>query len=174
MLHLIIVSVLVIVSTVLLGLFLTNAPLLPVQASVQAETVDWLFGVHWWFIAFFFSLITVFISSASRCARCGTGGSAGIEGRRARRVCAESECKNGRDQTRATIARQVPHLAPPQFDAGRFFIREQQSSSFRAKFCNRDGETGTAAGDPRCVQTRVRGVPCQRFIGGLLRCSLWS
>jgi cytochrome c oxidase subunit 2 len=61
MLHLIIVSVLVIVSTVLLGLFLTNAPLLPVQASVQAETVDWLFGLHWWFIAFFFSLITVFI-----------------------------------------------------------------------------------------------------------------
>lgn len=61
MIHLIIVSVLVIISTVLLGLFLTNAPILPVQASVQAETVDWLFGIHWWFIAFFFSLITVFI-----------------------------------------------------------------------------------------------------------------
>lgn len=61
MIHLIIVSVLVVVSTVVLGLALTNAPLLPAQASVQAETVDWLFGVHWWFIAFFFSLVTVFI-----------------------------------------------------------------------------------------------------------------
>lgn len=61
MIHLVIVSVLVVVSTVLLGLFLTNAPLLPVQASLQAQTVDWLFGVHWWFIAFFFSLIVVFI-----------------------------------------------------------------------------------------------------------------
>ncbi|MEX2142985.1 MAG: cytochrome c oxidase subunit II [Anaerolineales bacterium] len=61
MIHLAIVSVLVIISTVVLGLFLTNAPLLPVQASLQAETVDWLFGVHWWFIAFFVSLITVFI-----------------------------------------------------------------------------------------------------------------
>lgn len=61
MIHLLIVSVLVVISTVLLGLFLTNAPLLPVQASLQAETVDWLFGVHWWFIAFFFSLIVVFI-----------------------------------------------------------------------------------------------------------------
>lgn len=61
MIHFVIVSVLVIISTVALGLFLTNAPLLPEQASVQAETVDWLFGIHWWFIAFFFSLITVFI-----------------------------------------------------------------------------------------------------------------
>ena len=61
MIHLAIVSVLVIVSTVLLGLFLTTADLLPPQASLQAETVDWLFGVHWWFIAFFVSLITVFI-----------------------------------------------------------------------------------------------------------------
>lgn len=61
MIHLIIVSVLVIISTVLLGLFLTNVDILPVQASVQAETVDWLFGIHWWFIAFFFSLVTVFI-----------------------------------------------------------------------------------------------------------------
>ncbi|MEX2161398.1 MAG: cytochrome c oxidase subunit II [Anaerolineales bacterium] len=61
MIHFIIVSVLVVISTVLLGLFLTNAPILPTQASVQAETVDWLFGVHWWFIAFFFSLIVVFM-----------------------------------------------------------------------------------------------------------------
>jgi cytochrome c oxidase subunit 2 len=61
MIHLAIVSVLVIISTVLLGLFLTTADILPAQASVQAETVDWLFGIHWWFIAFFVSLITVFI-----------------------------------------------------------------------------------------------------------------
>ena len=61
MIHLIIVSLLVVASTVAIGLFLTNAPILPLQASLQAQTVDWLFGVHWWFIAFFFSLITVFV-----------------------------------------------------------------------------------------------------------------
>ncbi len=61
MIHLIIVSVLVIISTLALGLFLTHAPLLPVQASQQAAIVDNLFQVHWWLIAFFFSLITVII-----------------------------------------------------------------------------------------------------------------
>lgn len=61
MIHLIIAAGLVVVSTVLLGLFLTNAPLLPLQASEQAANIDGLFDIHWWFIAFFFSLITVFI-----------------------------------------------------------------------------------------------------------------
>jgi cytochrome c oxidase subunit 2 len=52
---------LVLISTVGIGLFLTNAHILPVAASQQAGTVDWLFHVHFWFIAFFFSLIVVFL-----------------------------------------------------------------------------------------------------------------
>ncbi len=61
MVHFVIVGLLVLASTLGLGLLLTNAPILPLQASVQAITVDWLFNIHWWLIAFFFSLITVFI-----------------------------------------------------------------------------------------------------------------
>ncbi len=61
MIHLVIVAVLVVISTVALGLFLTNAPLTQIQASQQAQIVDGLMDIHWWFIAFFFSLIVVFI-----------------------------------------------------------------------------------------------------------------
>lgn len=61
MIHLLIVGVLVIVSTIAIGLFLTHAPILPVEASQQSQTIDWLFHVHFWFIAFFLSLIVVFI-----------------------------------------------------------------------------------------------------------------
>lgn len=61
MIHLLIVGVLVVISTVALGLFLTNAPILPTLASEQGVTIDWLFDVHFWFIAFFFSLIVVFL-----------------------------------------------------------------------------------------------------------------
>jgi cytochrome c oxidase subunit 2 len=38
---------------------LTNEFLLPEQASEQAIIIDNLFGIHWWLIAFFFSLIVV-------------------------------------------------------------------------------------------------------------------
>jgi cytochrome c oxidase subunit 2 len=61
MIHLVIVAVLVVISTVGLGLFLTNAPLMPLQASAQAQIVDGLMDIHWWFIAFFTSLIVVFL-----------------------------------------------------------------------------------------------------------------
>lgn len=61
MIHLFIVAVLVVISTVGLGLFLTNAPLMPLQASQQAQIVDGLMDIHWWFIAFFTSLIVVFL-----------------------------------------------------------------------------------------------------------------
>jgi cytochrome c oxidase subunit 2 len=61
MIHIVIVAVLVIISTLALGLFLTNAPLAQVQASQQAQIVDGLMDIHWWFIAFFTSLIVVFI-----------------------------------------------------------------------------------------------------------------
>lgn len=61
MIHLLIVGVLVAISTVGIGLYLTNANILPIAASQQAGTVDWLFHIHFWFIAFFFSLIVVFM-----------------------------------------------------------------------------------------------------------------
>ena len=61
MIHLLIVAVLVVISTIAIGLFLTNAPILPVEASNQAVQIDSLFHIHFWLIAFFFSLIVVFI-----------------------------------------------------------------------------------------------------------------
>lgn len=61
MLHFVIVAVLVALSTFFLGSFLSSGSLLPMQASQQAVTIDWLFGVHGWLIAFFFSLIVVFL-----------------------------------------------------------------------------------------------------------------
>lgn len=61
MIHYIIVSVLVVVSTFLLRTLLLNIQLLPMQASTQAQTVDWLFGIHITMISFLFSLIVVFL-----------------------------------------------------------------------------------------------------------------
>lgn len=61
MIHIVIAAILVALSTYLLGTYLTTADILPVQASQQAATVDGLFHIHFWLIAFFFSLITVFI-----------------------------------------------------------------------------------------------------------------
>jgi cytochrome c oxidase subunit 2 len=61
MIHIIIVSVLVIVSTFLFGTFVKVENLLPVQASAQGEIIDSVFGIHIWLIAFFFSLIVVFM-----------------------------------------------------------------------------------------------------------------
>lgn len=61
MIHYIIVSVLVVISTFLVRAGLMSVRLLPMQASTQAEIVDWLFGVHINLIAFLFSLIVVFL-----------------------------------------------------------------------------------------------------------------
>jgi cytochrome c oxidase subunit 2 len=61
MIHIIIVSVLVLISTFLMGTFIRVENLLPVQASSQAEIIDSLFTTHIWLISFFFSLIVVFI-----------------------------------------------------------------------------------------------------------------
>ncbi len=61
MIHLLIVGVLVVISTLVLGLFLNQPSILPVEASQQAVTVDSLFHIHFWFIAFFTSLIVVFV-----------------------------------------------------------------------------------------------------------------
>lgn len=59
--HFITVGILVAVSTVLLYLLLDAALPLPVQASIQAVDIDWLFGLHIWLIAFLFSLVVVFM-----------------------------------------------------------------------------------------------------------------
>jgi len=59
--HFAIVGVLVAITTVLVYLFLTNAGLLPVEASQQAVAVDQLFNLHFALISFLFSLIVVFI-----------------------------------------------------------------------------------------------------------------
>lgn len=62
MIHIVIVSILVILST--LGIyygFLNNETLLPEAASAQAGPIDELFNIHWIIMAFFYSLIMVFI-----------------------------------------------------------------------------------------------------------------
>ncbi len=62
MIHIVIVSILVILST--LGIyygFLNNDTLLPEAASAQAVPIDELFNIHWIIMAFFYSLIMVFI-----------------------------------------------------------------------------------------------------------------
>ncbi|MBW8010891.1 MAG: cytochrome c oxidase subunit II [Chloroflexi bacterium] len=61
MVHFVIVGILVIISTYFVFNGLVNADLLPEQASLQAEAIDELFNVEWFFIAFFFSLIVVFL-----------------------------------------------------------------------------------------------------------------
>ncbi len=59
--HWIIAGLLVIIVTAGLGFGLTNARLLPEQASAQAVPIDQLFGFHFWAIAFLFALIVVFM-----------------------------------------------------------------------------------------------------------------
>lgn len=60
--HFIIVGILVAGSTYFLYTYvLTNANLLPAQASTQAAAIDKLFSLEWFFISFFLSLIIVFI-----------------------------------------------------------------------------------------------------------------
>jgi cytochrome c oxidase subunit 2 len=61
MIHFAIVAVLIIISTAVLGTLFSSEALLPAQSSSQAVIIDGLFGVHAWLIAFFFSLIVVFL-----------------------------------------------------------------------------------------------------------------
>ncbi len=60
--HLTVAGFIVLISTVLVYLLLTNIGLLPVEASVQAQPIDRLFNLHFWAIAFLFSLIVVLIA----------------------------------------------------------------------------------------------------------------
>ena len=57
----IIVGVLVVVTTVVMGIVLNGVLQLPTPAATQASTVDWLFRLHMWLIAFLFSLVMVFM-----------------------------------------------------------------------------------------------------------------
>ncbi len=60
--HFSIVSVLVIILTILVYIFLQGTGLLPNQASAQAVIIDRLFNIHIGIISFLFSLIVVFIT----------------------------------------------------------------------------------------------------------------
>jgi cytochrome c oxidase subunit II len=57
--HFTIVSVLVIVMTAVVYLLLTTTGILPIAASLQAQPIDRMFNLEFFFMAFFFSLITV-------------------------------------------------------------------------------------------------------------------
>lgn len=59
--HFVIVGVLVVISTIIMNALLQWALPLPVQASLQAINIDWLFGLHVLLIAFLFSLVVVFM-----------------------------------------------------------------------------------------------------------------
>ncbi len=59
--HFIIVAALVVISTVLLNILLEVAMPLPLQASIEALTIDTLIGWHLTLIAFLFSLVIVFM-----------------------------------------------------------------------------------------------------------------
>lgn len=59
--HFIIVGVLVFLATLAMGFLLNGVLPLGTQGSAQASTVDWLFRVHMWLIAFLFSLVVVFM-----------------------------------------------------------------------------------------------------------------
>jgi cytochrome c oxidase subunit 2 len=59
--HFVIVGVLVVIMTIVLGLLLNGVLPLPEAGVLQAGTVDWLFRVHMWLIAFLFALVSVFM-----------------------------------------------------------------------------------------------------------------
>ncbi|GIV78378.1 cytochrome c oxidase subunit II [Litorilinea aerophila] len=59
--HFIIVAALIAISTVVLDWLLRTVLPLPVQASLEAMTVDWLIGLHLLLISFLFSLVVVFM-----------------------------------------------------------------------------------------------------------------
>jgi cytochrome c oxidase subunit II len=59
--HFVVIFILVIASTFLVHTGLISAHLLPAQASLQALTVDEVFGIHMWLISFLFSLIMIIL-----------------------------------------------------------------------------------------------------------------
>ncbi len=59
--HFVIISILVVLSTFAIHAGLVSIGLLPAQASAQAISIDQLFGIYTWAIAFVFSLIIVIL-----------------------------------------------------------------------------------------------------------------
>lgn len=59
--HFIIVGVLTIISTIFMTILLRSSLPLPPRASTQASTIDFVFDVHMFLIALFFSLVMVFV-----------------------------------------------------------------------------------------------------------------
>ena len=59
--HFVNVGVLVLVAGTAVNFFLDRIGLLPVEASAQAVTIDWLFGLHFTVISYLFALIVVFM-----------------------------------------------------------------------------------------------------------------
>jgi cytochrome c oxidase subunit 2 len=59
--HFVIVGVLIAAFTGLIYFLLSNIPLLPIAASVQAQPIDRLFNLHFFMISLLFSLIVVFL-----------------------------------------------------------------------------------------------------------------
>jgi cytochrome c oxidase subunit 2 len=59
--HFILAGALVAISTVIMDILLKNVLPLPVQASIEALTIDALIGWHFTIIAFLFSLVVVFM-----------------------------------------------------------------------------------------------------------------
>lgn len=59
--HFVIVGVLVVISTIVLGFLFNVALPLPPELSAQAVEIDAVINLHFWLIAFFFSLVVVFM-----------------------------------------------------------------------------------------------------------------
>ena len=59
--HFVIVGVLVVISTIVLGFLFDAALPLPPALSTQADEIDFVINLHTWLIAFFFSLVIVFM-----------------------------------------------------------------------------------------------------------------
>lgn len=59
--HFVIVGLAIAVSTILMGLLLRVALPLPPKASTQSVSIDQVIHIHLWLIAFFFSLVMVFM-----------------------------------------------------------------------------------------------------------------
>lgn len=59
--HFTIVGVLIVISTFVMQIVLDRSLPLPVQASLEAISIDWLIGLHVWLIAFLFAVVMVFM-----------------------------------------------------------------------------------------------------------------
>ena len=59
--HFTTIGVLIVISTFVMQFFLDRSLPLPVKASLEAISIDWLIGLHVWLIAFLFAVVMVFM-----------------------------------------------------------------------------------------------------------------